>query len=86
MNEIGWTTPSPDNSASILVQRSPIKPLPMTADLAHTDTTKATVSMTSLTDPTLTGGSPIVSYSIEWDQGSSGSSFVALNGIQSNNI
>jgi len=85
-NAIGWSTPSVDNSAGVRVQTIPHTPLPMTADLANTDTTQATVSMTALVDLVQTGGSPIVSYSLEWDQGTNGASFVALNGVDSNNI
>ena len=42
--------------------------------------------MTAMTDPTLTGGSPIISYSLEWDSGSNGAFFTSLIGETSNNI
>lgn len=42
--------------------------------------------MTALTDPLLTGGSPIVSYNLEWDNGSNGASYVSLVGESENNI
>jgi hypothetical protein len=32
------------------------------------------------------GGSPIISYSLEWDAGSGGVSFIPLTGLTSNNI
>ena len=33
-----------------------------------------------------TGGSPITSYSLEWDEGNFGRVFTAVNGLLSNNI
>jgi hypothetical protein len=37
-------------------------------------------------DATRTGGSPILSYSLEWDQGGGGLSYVALTGSSSVNL
>lgn len=79
-NAIGWTLPSADNTQGVLVQTRPLKPLPMTYDVAQTDTTKATVYMTALVAQADIGGSPILSYSLEWDNGSNGASFVSLIG------
>lgn len=85
-NDIGWTLPSIDNTVGTLVQTKPQKPLAMTYDPALTDTSKTTLSMTAFTDSTMTGGSPIVSYSLEWDNGQNGASWIVLNGDPDNNI
>jgi hypothetical protein len=37
-------------------------------------------------DAARTGGSPILSYSLEWDQGGGGLSYVALTGFGSANL
>jgi hypothetical protein len=37
--------------------------------------------MTAVTSDSANGGSPITSYSLEWDQGTSGNSFVAVIGL-----
>ncbi len=58
----------------------------MTVDLASTNTYQTIVFMTPMTDTVETGGSPIVSYSLEWDNGSNSASFVVLNGVTENNI
>jgi len=41
--------------------------------------------MTEVTDSASTGGSPITSYSLEWDSGI-GNIFTAVNGYETNNI
>ena len=38
------------------------------------------------TDYASNGGSPILSYSLEWDQGGAGLSFVALVGTAADNL
>jgi hypothetical protein len=58
----------------------------MTYNQALTDMTQTQVSMTPLTSSAATGGSPIISYSLEWDNGFGGTSFVALAGATTNNI
>ena len=58
----------------------------MTVNLDSTDTTQTIVYMTALMDSTSTGGSPIVSYSLEWDNGSNGASLAVINGDTSNSI
>ena len=42
--------------------------------------------MTSMSNLVKAGGSPIISYSLEWDSGTSGSSYSVLTGDVSNNI
>jgi len=58
----------------------------MTVDLVNTNTYQTIVWMTVMSNFVETGGSPIVSYSLEWDNGSNGASWVVLNGVSSNNI
>jgi hypothetical protein len=41
--------------------------------------------MTAVTDHVLTGGSPITSYSLEWDIGTS-TNFLPVLGFESNNF
>lgn len=41
--------------------------------------------MTAMTNSADTGGSPITSYSLEWDQGT-GFAFTPVTGFDSNNI
>ena len=59
---------------------------PAKVDLPNTNTYQTIVFMQPLTSASETGGSPIVSYSLEWENGSNGASYVAINGIDSNNI
>ncbi len=86
-NTIGWTAASSlDNQVGVLVQTRPTKPHPMTVELVNTNTYQTIVWMTSMTDFIETGGSPVVSYSLEWDNGSNGASWFVLNGVAENNI
>jgi hypothetical protein len=86
-NAIGWTKEySPDNTAGVLVQIRPSKPHAMTVDLPSTNTYQTIVFMQPLVSASETGGSPIVSYSLEWDNGSNGAGYVVLNGVEENNI
>lgn len=62
-----------------------MKPANLAIDQPNTDTTKITLVMTAVTG-TNTGGSTIVSYSLEWDSGTSGATFTSLIGESSNNI
>lgn len=57
----------------------------MTVDYDNTDTTKITVVMTSVTG-TNTGGSDVISYNLEWDNGTYGVAFTSIIGYSSNNI
>jgi hypothetical protein len=86
-NAIGWSKEySPDNTAGVLVQIRPSKPHAMTVDLPSTNTYQTIVFMQPLVSASETGGSPIVSYSLEWDNGSNGAGYVVLNGLEENNI
>jgi hypothetical protein len=58
----------------------------MTVDLPSTNTYQTIVFMQPLVSASETGGSPIVSYSLEWDNGSNGAGYVVLNGLEENNI
>lgn len=42
--------------------------------------------MTTLSDSVKTGGSPVISYSLEWDNGSGQTYFLSLMGEATNNI
>jgi len=42
--------------------------------------------MKEVTIAVKTGGSPITSYSLEWDSGTSGSTYIVLIGDATNNI
>ena len=42
--------------------------------------------MTAFSSADETGGSEIISYSLEWDGGNEGTTFTALVGEESNNI
>ena len=86
-NSIGWSDPSIENDIGQQVQTAP---LPQPADLAvnfdQTDEQQIALMMTEITLTEDTGGSAIVSYSLEWDGGSLGLSYEALVGYDSNNI
>jgi hypothetical protein len=55
-------------------------------NLDQTDEQQIALTMTEITSTEDTGGSAIVSYSLEWDEGSLGLSYEALVGYDSNNI
>lgn len=61
----------------------PIAPDDLQVDLSKTDETSIYVIMSTLTQD---GGSPIVSYSLEWDTGLGTSVFTSLVGANDNNI
>ena len=42
--------------------------------------------MSQITTESATGGSPITSYSLEWDEGNEGRVFTPVTGFLSNNI
>jgi len=89
-NAVGWQTqPSGPLTGEVRVQTGPIgTPAALILDPAQTDETRATVEMPEIPagDATATGGSPILSYSLEWDSGSSGAGFSALVGLTGDNL
>ena len=44
------------------------------------------VLLTAMTNDLQTGGSPIISYSLEWDKGTSGNSYEPIVGYLDNNM
>lgn len=58
----------------------------MTIDQENTFEQQITVLMKEVTNSFKTGGSPITSYSLEWDSGTSGSTYTVLIGDATNNI
>jgi hypothetical protein len=89
-NAIGWQpTPSTNSIGSVQVQTSPQgTPAPLNLNAAATDETQITVEMTQISDSDVAanGGSPILSYSLEWDWGTSGAGYVAVTGYVSNSL
>lgn len=59
----------------------PISPPAVAIDVTKTNENQITVVMTQISLQSVTGGSPITSYSLEWDQGNSGRLFTAVNGL-----
>jgi hypothetical protein len=70
----------------LVKQPPPIAPPQLIVDFTKTNENQITVIMSQIIDESATGGSPITSYSLEWDQGSDGRIFTAVNGLLSNNI
>jgi len=67
-NQIGWSNLSNANSDGQRVEiKPPATPADLIVNLDETDETQITVIMTELTTAEEVGGSPIVSYSLEWD-------------------
>lgn len=61
---------------------APLQPSALSVDLASSSQTQISVVMSALAG-TDTGGSPILSYSLEYDAGTSGASFTILTGYSS---
>ena len=58
----------------------------MIIDSRFTNESQIRVNMTSMNLISETGGSPIISYSLEWDEGSSRNYFVPIIGYYDNNM
>ena len=91
-NSIGYSLASQPNQDGTKVQTLPLAtPEPLEVDLGQTNESQITLRMTPLILLTQTGGSPIVSYSLEWDggqnnDGSGSLVYESLIGEASNNI
>ena len=77
VNEIGESTPSIVNNAGDLIESVPHKPLNVPSKNFLTTQIELVVDFEHLTGE-LEGASPILSYSVEWNQGESVNEFVEL--------
>jgi len=70
LNLIGESTPSQENTAGALIRTEPLKPVTLVEryDSGTTDT-RITITYSNLLDQTLSGGSPVLSLNLYWDQG-----------------
>ena len=64
----------------------PSAPADLLVNLDETNEFQISLEMTPFAFVTETGGSEIVSYSLEWDGGLDGTEFIPLTGHDSNNI
>lgn len=89
-NQIGWQpTPSSTTTGEVRVQTTPLgTPDALILDATGTNETQITVQMTAIadTDSAKNGGSPITSYSLEWDWGTSGAGYIAVTGYASDSL
>lgn len=70
-NDVGWSVPSNANTGGQLVQKQPNSvPAALVVDYSFTNESQIRVNMTAMTLDSDTGGSPIISYSVEWNKGS----------------
>lgn len=84
-NVNGWSILSSINTSGVTVKTQPTT---MTAPIrdAGTSSSKIVVDWTAITVSADTGDSAILSYNLEWDAGSVGSTWVDLIGYSTNSI
>jgi len=68
-NAVGYGEYSDKSSSTTVIPTLPAKPPIPIKNSAQTIGTQIQISITALTGNTQTGGSPIISYTIQWDQG-----------------
>ena len=87
LNSIGWSDASQLNISGQSVEtKPPVAPKALIVDLSKTNENQIALEMTAMIAVSETGGSPIVSYSLEWDDASSQLFFTSLIGETVNNI
>lgn len=67
-NSVGWSAVSPENTSGATVQTVPVQ-MGQVSRGSTTSTSQIQVDWTPLTSAADTGGSSIVSYRLQWDQG-----------------
>jgi hypothetical protein len=77
-NSRGWSEASPDNTVGATIETEP-SAMAAPTNGSTTNTAQIEVDWTALVSPA-DGDSPITSYALYWDSGSSGASFTALIG------
>jgi hypothetical protein len=89
-NAIGWqSTPSSSPTGLVLVETAPPgSPAPLGLDLSQTSESQVRLVIPEIPDSATAanGGSPILSYGLEWDAGSAGAGFTALAGEASDSL
>jgi hypothetical protein len=89
-NQIGWqASPSGPTTGLVLVETAPLgAPAAPALDASQTDEGQIRVTMAEIPDgaSAANGGSPILSYSLEWDAGFTGTGFTALTGSTSDSL
>lgn len=70
LNLIGQSLPSQENTSGAEIRTEPLKPLTQVERYnSGTTDTQITVTYSNLLDATLSGGSPVLSLNLYWDQG-----------------
>jgi len=89
-NQIGWqAVPSSSTTGLVPVETAPPgAPAPLVLDASQTNEGQIRVTMPEIldSDSAANGGSAILSYSLEWDSGFTGTGFTALTGAASDNL
>ena len=85
-NSIGWSASSTLSVQGVEVQTTPAQPANLIVDMSATYETQARVIMIAQTLVAQTGGSSIISYALEWDAGTAGSTYTPLVGDATNNL
>ena len=86
-NQIGWSIEStPNISGQSLMTEPKAVPADLIVHFENTNENQIALEMTAMLPAIDTGGSAIISYSLEWDGATSLASFSALVGELNNNI
>jgi hypothetical protein len=86
-NAIGWSDFSSENIEGIIVQLNPTTvPEQLSVDSLLSNAAQITIIIAEISDIESVGGSVITSYSLEWDQGSTGANYYPVVGYDSDSL
>ena len=84
INSVGASENSDPNTSGAVLLVEPQKPLDIVLDETNTNEYQITLVLPDVSS-TLTGGSPITSYNLQWDSGT-GTGFYSIYGESSNSL